>query len=41
MMRWKNRKAMVLSPDGNTDFNIIAELLEWDILVLYTGQTLT
>ena len=36
MMLYKNTKAMVRSPDGDTDFNIAARVLQGDTLAPYT-----
>ena len=35
MMLYKNTKAMIHSPDGDTDFNIVAGVLQEDTLVPY------
>ena len=33
IMLYKNMKAMVHSPDGNTDFNVVARILQRNTLV--------
>ena len=39
MMLYKTTKAMVLSPDGDTDFlNIVPEVLNGDTLALYLSE---